>query len=151
MTVELWHGQTDTGRKAMEALAAEFNRTHPTNRVDPGGGGVLADAMLQKVTAALAAGSYPDIAYIFGSDLAGVARSPRVVDLTSAMRAGPTPWDTFWKPVRDTVTVNGRVRAAPAVLDSLAVVYNRKLFRQPGSTIRSPAGAGTNSPTPQGS
>lgn len=132
VTVELWHGQVDTGRKAVKALVAEFNRTHPTIRVDPGGGGVLADAMLQKVTAALAAGSYPDIAYIFGSDLASVARSPRVVDLTFAMRNGPTPWDTFWKPVRDAVTVNGRVRAAPAVLDSLAVVYNKKLFRQAG-------------------
>ncbi|MFG2551004.1 ABC transporter substrate-binding protein [Streptomyces sp. NPDC048581] len=132
VTIELWHGQVDTGRAAVEALVAEFNRTHPAIRVDAGGGGVLADAMLQKVTAALAAGSYPDVAYIFGSDLASVARSPRVVDLTSALRTGPTPWDTYWKPVRDAVTVNGRIRAAPALLDSLAVVYNRELFRRAG-------------------
>ena len=38
--------------------------------------------MLQKMLAALAAGSYPDVAYIFGSDLANVARSPKVVDMT---------------------------------------------------------------------
>ncbi|WP_405915319.1 ABC transporter substrate-binding protein [Streptomyces sp. NBC_00728] len=130
VTVELWHGQNDTARKAVEALVAEFNRTHPRIRVDSSGGGVLADAMLQKVTAALAAGSYPDIAYIFGSDLASVARSPRVVDLTSALHRGNPPWKSFWAPVRDAVTVNGKVRAAPAVLDSLAVVYNKKLFRQ---------------------
>ncbi|MFC8513628.1 ABC transporter substrate-binding protein [Streptomyces sp. NPDC057257] len=132
VTVELWHGQADTARKAVEALVAEFNRTHPTIRVDSGGGGVISDAMLQKVTAALAAGSYPDVAYIFGSDLANIARSPRVVDLTDALHDGPTPWNTYWKPVRDAVTVNGRVRAAPALLDSLAVVYNRKLFRRAG-------------------
>jgi multiple sugar transport system substrate-binding protein len=132
VTVELWHGQNDTGRKAVQGLVAEFNRTHPRIRVDSAGGGVLADAMLQKVTAALASGSYPDIAYIFGSDLAGVARSPRVVDLTSALRGGPPPWKAFWAPVRDAVTVNGKVRASPAVLDSLAVVYNKKLFRQAG-------------------
>ncbi|MFI0960208.1 ABC transporter substrate-binding protein [Streptomyces sp. NPDC021080] len=132
VTVELWHGQNDTARKAVEALVAEFNRTHPHIRVDSSGGGVVADAMLQKVTAALAAGSYPDIAYIFGSDLASVARSPRVVDLTSALRGGSPPWTSFWAPVRDAVTVNGKVRAAPAVLDSLAVVYNKKLFRQAG-------------------
>ncbi|MFR0355433.1 ABC transporter substrate-binding protein [Streptomyces sediminimaris] len=132
VTVELWHGQSDTARKALEKLVAEFNRTHPAIHVDAGGGGVLADAMLQKVTAALAAGSYPDVAYIFGSDLASVARSPRVVDLTDAMRDGPTPWSSYWKPVREAVTVNGRVRAAPAVLDSLAVVYNRTLFRRAG-------------------
>jgi multiple sugar transport system substrate-binding protein len=132
VTVELWHGQNDTGRKAVEALVAEFNRTHPRIRVDSAGGGVLADAMLQKVTAALAAGSYPDIAYVFGSDLAGVARSPRVVDLTSALRGGPTPWSDFWAPVREAVTVNGKVWAAPALLDSLAVVYNKRLFRRAG-------------------
>ena len=132
VTVELWHGQADTARKALEKLVAEFNRTHPAIHVDAGGGGVLSDAMLQKVTAALAAGSYPDVAYIFGSDLASVARSPRVVDLTDAMRDGPTPWSSYWKPVREAVTVNGQVRAAPAVLDSLAVVYNRKLFRRAG-------------------
>ncbi|MFD6553539.1 ABC transporter substrate-binding protein [Streptomyces sp. NPDC058398] len=132
VTVELWHGQNDTARKALESLVAEFNRTHPRIRVDSSGGGVVADAMLQKVTAALAAGSYPDIAYIFGSDLASVARSPRVVDLTSALHEGTPPWTSFWAPVRDAVTVNGRVRAAPAVLDSLAVVYNKKLFRRAG-------------------
>ncbi|MET7383827.1 ABC transporter substrate-binding protein [Streptomyces sp. NPDC005529] len=132
VTVELWHGQNDTARKAVEALVTEFNRTHPRIRVDSSGGGVLADAMLQKVTAALAAGSYPDIAYVFGSDLASVARSPRVVDLTSALRDGSPPWNSFWPPVRDAVTVNGAVRAAPAALDSLAVVYNKKLFRQAG-------------------
>lgn len=132
VTVELWHGQSDTGRKAIQALVDEFNRTHPAIHVTAGGGGVLSDAMLQKVTAALAAGSYPDVAYIFGSDLANIARSPRVVDLTSALREGPTPWTTYWKPVRDAVTVNGRVRAAPALLDSLAVVCNRALFRAAG-------------------
>ena len=106
--------------------------------------GSSSDAMLQKVTAALAAGSYPDIAYVFGSDLASIARSPRVVDLTDAMRGGPTPWNSFWAPVREAVTVNGQVRAAPALLDSLAVVCNRKLFaagRRAASRRR--AGPGT--------
>ncbi|WP_328473160.1 ABC transporter substrate-binding protein [Streptomyces sp. NBC_00448] len=137
VTVELWHGQTDVGRAAIEGLVAEFNRTHPTIRVDPGGG-VLSDSMLQKVTAALASGSYPDIAYIFGSDLASVARSPKVVDLTATVRNGPTPWNRFWPASRDAVTVNGRVRAAPAVLDSLAVICNKKLFAAKGLALPRP-------------
>ncbi|WP_316784014.1 ABC transporter substrate-binding protein [Streptomyces sasae] len=131
VTIEMWHGQTDTGKKAMESLVASFMRSHPRIRVDVGGG-VLADAMLQKVTAALAAGSYPDIAYIFGSDLASVARSPQVVDLTDMVGHAGTPWTNYWAPARQAVTVNGQVRAAPALLDSLAVVCNRKLFRQAG-------------------
>lgn len=131
VTIEMWHGQTDTGKKALESLAASFMRGHPRIRVELGGG-VLADAMLQKVTAALAAGSYPDIAYIFGSDLASVARSPQVVDLTGMVGSLATPWKNYWAPARQAVTVNGQVRAAPAVLDSLAVVCNKKLFRQAG-------------------
>ncbi|UNO43699.1 ABC transporter substrate-binding protein [Streptomyces sp. MST-110588] len=131
VTVDLWHGQADTGRKAIEALVRDFNRTHPRVRVDASAGGAVADAMLQKVTAALASGSYPDIAYIYGADLARVARSPRVVDLTSALHGGgAVRWDDYWAPVRDAVTVNGKQRAAPALLDSLCVVYNKKLFER---------------------
>ncbi len=137
VTVEVWHGQTDTGKKAIEDLVADFNRTHPGIRVDLGGG-VLADAMLQKITAALASGSFPDIAYIFGSDLASVARSPSVVD---RHRPSSTPGPGFWAPAREAVTVNGRVRAAPALLDSLAVVCNKKLFA--GAGIPLPAAGWT--------
>ncbi|WP_405591752.1 ABC transporter substrate-binding protein [Streptomyces sp. NBC_01190] len=131
VTIELWHGQTDVGRAAIERLVKVFNSTHPKIRVSPGAG-VLADSMLQKVTAALASGSYPDIAYVFGSDLAGIARSPRVVDLTGTVGELPVPWRDYWTPAREAVTVNGRVRAAPALLDSLAVVCNEKLFGAAG-------------------
>ncbi|MBT2229310.1 extracellular solute-binding protein [Nonomuraea sp. NEAU-A123] len=131
VTIELWHGQVDTAKDALARLVADFERAHPDIRVDMGGG-VLADAMLQKITAALASGSYPDIAFIFGSDLANVARSPQVVDLTSMVESGPTPWKEYWAPSRAAVTINGRIRAAPAVLDSLAVVCNKKVFRDAG-------------------
>ncbi|APY89872.1 ABC transporter substrate-binding protein [Streptomyces alfalfae] len=131
VTIQMWHGQTDTAAKVLKSLAAEFERTHPGIRVDMGGG-VLADAMLQKITAALASGAYPDIAYVFGSDLASVARSPQVVDLTEQVRRGPTPWRNYHAPARDAVTVNGRVRAVPALLDALAVVCNKKVFAEAG-------------------
>ncbi|MGP2442381.1 ABC transporter substrate-binding protein [Streptomyces sp. JW3] len=131
VTIEVWHGQADTAKKVLEGLVADFERDHPRIRVDLGGG-VLSDVMLQKVTAALAAGSYPDIAYIFGSDLARVARGPQVVDLTGTVDAGPLPWKNYWAAARDAVTVNDRVRAAPAVLDALAVVCNKRLFRAAG-------------------
>ncbi|MBP0457535.1 ABC transporter substrate-binding protein [Streptomyces montanisoli] len=131
VTINMWHGQTDTGLAAIKRLVARFTRTHPHISVDLSGG-VLADSMLQKVTAALASGSYPDIAYIFGSDLAGVARSPQVVDLTDTVHSAPTPWKNYWGPAREAVTINGHVRASPALLDSLAVVCNKKLFREAG-------------------
>ncbi|WP_406631039.1 ABC transporter substrate-binding protein [Amycolatopsis sp. WGS_07] len=127
VTVEMWHGQNDTGLKVLKQLVAAFQREHPDIRIDLGGG-VLADAMLQKVTAALASGSYPDIAYIFGSDLSSIARSPRVADVDDVVHSGTE----FWKPALEAVTVNGRVRAVPAMLDSLAVACNKTLFEQHG-------------------
>ena len=127
VTVDLWHGQTDTAKKAIDALIKEFNDSQPLIKVVGGGGGVTADSMLQKVTAGLAAGSFPDVAYIFGSDLASMTRSPQVADLTSAMDL-----KDFWPAARDAVTVKGKVRAAPALIDSLCVVYNKKLFAAAG-------------------
>ncbi|KUF18917.1 ABC transporter substrate-binding protein [Streptomyces silvensis] len=131
VTIQMWHGQTDIAAKVVKGLVAEFERGHPDIHVDLGGG-VLADSMLQKVTAALASGSYPDIAYVFGSDLASVARSPQVVDLTDHVRGGGTPWRNYWAPAREAVTINGRVRAVPALLDCLAVVCNKKVFADAG-------------------
>ncbi|MGW6276503.1 ABC transporter substrate-binding protein [Kribbella sp. NPDC055071] len=127
VTVDLWHGQVDTGKAAIDALINEFNSTHPSIKVVGGGGGVTADSMLQKVTAGLAAGSFPDIAYIFGSDLASLTKSPKVADLTGAVAV-----DDYWPAAKDAVTVKGKVRAAPALLDSLCVVYNKKLFAAAG-------------------
>ncbi|MDJ1133382.1 ABC transporter substrate-binding protein [Streptomyces iconiensis] len=131
VTIEMWHGQADIARAALQRLVADFQRTHPRIRVDLAGG-VLADAMLQKLTAALASGTYPDIAYVFGSDLANVARSPQVVDLGGVVGSARTPWKNYWAPAREAVTVNGRIRAAPALLDSLAVVCNKKVFADAG-------------------
>jgi multiple sugar transport system substrate-binding protein len=127
VTLDLWHGQVDLGKAAIDALINEFNSTHPSIKVVGGGGGVTADSMLQKVTAGLAAGSFPDIAYIFGSDLASLTKSPKVADLTGAVAV-----DDYWPAAKDAVTVKGKVRAAPALLDSLCVVYNKKLFAAAG-------------------
>ncbi|MER7173847.1 ABC transporter substrate-binding protein [Streptomyces mesophilus] len=137
VTIQLWHGQTDTALKVIKDLVAEFHRTHPRIHVDLGGG-VLADAMLQKVTAALASGAYPDVAFIFGSDLASIARSPQVVDLTEHVRGGPTPWTSYWPSAREAVTINGRVRAVPAMVDCLAMVCNKKLFAEAGLDLPEP-------------
>ena len=127
VTVDLWHGQTDLAKTALDGLIKQFNDTHPLIKIVGGGGGVTADSMLQKVTAGLAAGSYPDIAYIFGSDLASMTRSPKVADLSSSLEL-----KDCWPAARDAVTVKGKVRAAPALLDSLCVVYNKKLFAAAG-------------------
>ena len=87
VTIKFWHGQNDITQKALERLVAQFNRTHSDVKVDVNSGGVLADEMLTKLTASLAGGTYPDVAYVFGSDLANIARSDKVQDLTDAVRS----------------------------------------------------------------
>ena len=88
--------------------------------------------MRQKVTTALASGEYPDIAYIFGWDLANLARSDKVLDLTDDVKKPDFHWDDFYAPAKAATTVDGKVRALPALIDDLAVVYNKKLFKQLG-------------------
>jgi multiple sugar transport system substrate-binding protein len=130
--ITMWHGQNDIAGKVLGQLADEFNRTHKDIHIDATTGGVVADQMRQKITTALASGDYPDIAYIFGSDLANLARSDKVMDLTDKVKAPGFGWDDYYPPARDATMVNGRVRALPALVDDLAVVYNRKAFKAAG-------------------
>ncbi len=94
--------------------------------------GAPSDNLYQKMTAALAGGKYPDVVYQFGPNVASLARSPKALDLTDAVRDAAWRWDDFYPPAREAVTVDGKIRAIPAVIDSLAVVYNKRLFRAAG-------------------
>jgi multiple sugar transport system substrate-binding protein len=140
--ITMWHGQDDIAGKVLGKLADEFNRTHTDVKVNATTGGVVADQMRQKVTTALASGSYPDIAYIFGSDLANLARSDKVLDLTADVKKPGFGWDDYYAPAKAATTVNGRVRALPALIDDLAVVYDKKLFKAAGVS-EPPAGGWT--------
>jgi multiple sugar transport system substrate-binding protein len=124
-----WHGQTEMWADCLKTQIDEFNRTHKNIEVSSDTGGVVADRMLQKVTAGLQAGNYPDVAYVFGSDLANFARSDKLLDLTDSDKIDI---DKFYPAGREAATVDGRIRAVPALIDNLAVVYNRKLFKQAG-------------------
>jgi multiple sugar transport system substrate-binding protein len=130
--IKMWHGQNDSAGKVLGQLAAEFNRTHKGIHVDATTGGVVADQMRQKITTALASGDYPDVAYIFGSDLANLARADKVLDLSDKVKDPAFGWDDYYAPARDATMVDGRVRALPALIDDLAVVYNKKAFKDAG-------------------
>jgi len=130
--IEFWHGQTQGPAKLLQQMIDEFNATHPDIVVSKDAGGVNADLMLQKVTAGLQSGNYPDIAYIFGSDLANLAKGNQLLDLTDATENGEFNLDRFVDAAKAAVTVDGRIRAVPAFIDNLAVVYNKKIFDDAG-------------------
>jgi multiple sugar transport system substrate-binding protein len=131
VTITFWHGQNQAAGKVIKSLVDDFNRTHTDVKVD-GQIGAVADSLQAKMTAALAGGKYPDVVYIFGPNVANLARSPKALDLTSAVKTKAWNWGDFYPAAREAVTIDGKVRAIPALIDSLAVVYNKRLFRQAG-------------------
>jgi multiple sugar transport system substrate-binding protein len=136
--ITLWHGQSDTAGTSIEKLVAEFNRTHPGIKVKTDSGGTTSDNMLPKVTAGLAAGTYPDIAYVYGSWAANIAHSPKALDLSKYTSAPAVNWNDFWPNTRQTATVDGKIIGFPAATDNLVVLYNKKLLKADGVATPSP-------------
>jgi multiple sugar transport system substrate-binding protein len=130
--IEFWHGQTQGPAELLQEMIDEFNKTHPDVVVSKDSGGVNSDRMLQKVTAGLQADNFPDIAYIYGSDLANLAGGEQLVDLSEAIDNGDLDWDRFVDAGKEAVTVDDVPRAVPAFIDNLAVVYNKRIFDQAG-------------------
>jgi multiple sugar transport system substrate-binding protein len=131
VTITFWHGQNQIAGKVIKGLVDDFNRTHTDVKVNAQIG-ADADSLQGKMTAALAGGKYPDVVYIFGPNVANLARSPKALDLTQAVKTRAWNWEDFYPAARQAVTIDGKVRAIPALIDSMAVVYNKKLFSQAG-------------------
>ncbi|MFI6923957.1 ABC transporter substrate-binding protein [Nonomuraea spiralis] len=127
-----WHGQVETQAKTIEQLAADYNKAHPGVRIVPAVGTTNVDDMLQKVQAVLAGGKAPDIAYMYGTWMPHLAKNPKVYDLTATVKAPGFGWDDFWPSERAVSEVDGKVVGIPAVVDNLAVIYNKKLFDAAG-------------------
>ena len=109
---------------------AEYEAQHPGQKVSPLF--VNNDNTLQKVLTAVRGGSPPDIAYLYGSWAPNVAQIPQVANLTQVVKRPGVNWDDFWTGERAVATVNGKVIGIPAVVDNLAVVYNKTLFAKAG-------------------
>jgi len=134
-TITVWEGYTSIETKAIEALAAEFNATHPHITVDVQFSG-NSDYALQKVLAAIAGGKPPDISYLYGSWAPNIATNPQVVTLNKLIAEDPTfDWNDFWPSERKVATVGGKIVGVPALVDNLALVYNKQLFAKAGLAL----------------
>jgi multiple sugar transport system substrate-binding protein len=130
--ITIWHGDLDYAAKADNALVAQWNKANPNIQVTAvyNGGN---DFALQKTLTAIAGGKYPDITYIFGSWAANIVKSPKVVTLNDLIAKDTSfDWSDFWPAERLAATVNGKIVGVPALVDNLAIVYNKKLFDQAG-------------------
>jgi multiple sugar transport system substrate-binding protein len=129
--VVMWHGFTDLEAKALKSQVDKFNNSQSAVEVKAQFYG-NADFALQKVLTAISGGKYPDIAYLYGSWAANIARSTKTLDLTKRVQEPGFRFDDIWPAARLSATVKGKVVALPALIDNLALVYNKKLFRQAG-------------------
>ena len=129
-TIQIWEGYTQVEAKAFAHLVSEYEATHPGQKVNTLY--VNSDNTLQKVLTAVRGGSPPDIAYLYGSWAPNVAQIPQVVNLTQVVKRPGVNWDDFWTGERAVASVNGKVIGIPALVDNLAVVYNKTLFAKAG-------------------
>ncbi|HYK29448.1 MAG TPA: ABC transporter substrate-binding protein [Streptosporangiaceae bacterium] len=134
--LQIWEGYTGAEGKAFKHLLAEWNAAHPTEKVTSQF--VNNDYSLPKLLTAIKGGSQPDIAYVYGSWAPNVAQLSQVVNLTSVVQQPGVNWSDFWVGERDVATVKGKVIGMPALVDNLAVVYNKTLFAQAGLQPPSP-------------
>src|SRR6516165_2832903 len=128
--LQIWQGYTGAELKAFNHLLAVWNKAHPTEKVTSLF--VNNDSSLPKLLTAVKGGSQPDIAYVYGSWAPNIAQIPQVVNLTKVVQQPGVDWSDFWVGERDVATVKGEVIGIPALVDNLAVVYNKSLFAQAG-------------------
>jgi multiple sugar transport system substrate-binding protein len=131
-SIQIWEGYTGPEATAFKQLVTKYEAAHPGVKISPLY--VNNDDTLQKVLTAVKGGSPPDIAYLYGSWAPQVAEIPSVVNLTQAVQQAGVNWNDFYVGERDVATVKGKVIGIPALVDNLAVVYNKKLFQQAGLT-----------------
>ena len=53
--------------------------------------------MVQKLQAVIGSDDYPDIAYVYGSDVPNVSQSSKVVDISKDIQAGGFAWNSLYR------------------------------------------------------
>ncbi|GAB5896534.1 ABC transporter substrate-binding protein [Mycolicibacterium mageritense] len=128
--IAVWHGYQDTEGKIFKGLIDQYNKEHPDVKVTELYSSN--DLVLQKVLTAVRGGSAPDVAYMFGSWSPNIAKIRQVVDMSDVVNQGDWNWDDFYPAERQAATVGEKIIGVPALVDNLAIVYNKKLFADAG-------------------
>jgi multiple sugar transport system substrate-binding protein len=123
--------ETTVEYRSLQSIIDAFNTAHD-GEIHVTMQYVNSDNSLQKATVALQGNEQPDIAYMYGTNMAQLAQSPTLVDLTSRVQEAGFDWNDFFEGERAVATVNDKVYGVPALVDNLAIVYNKDLFKQAG-------------------
>ncbi|WP_027347164.1 ABC transporter substrate-binding protein [Hamadaea tsunoensis] len=128
VTITWWTGQSSDAETMAEKLATEFHASHPHITVNTSAGASTTDELLTKLSAGFTSGTYPDVSYAYGSWAGQLAASGRTQNLTQWVADPQMAWSEIPEAARSTATVDGRVIGVPALVDNLALIYNKTLF-----------------------
>jgi multiple sugar transport system substrate-binding protein len=134
VTITWWTGQTSDAETVAEKLANDYHTAHPNVTVKTSPGAPTTDDLLTKLSAGFAGGSYPDISYAFGSWAGELGASGKTQDLTSYVADPSFGWNEMPAAARATATTDGKVIGIPALVDNLALIYDKTLFDKAGLT-----------------
>ena len=139
----MWMGYTPPPPKAeafenlsLQKIVSEYNSSQSNVHVTLQY--VNSDNALTKATVALQGDKQPDISYQYGTNMPQLATTPKLIDLTSRVNAPDFHWSDYFPGERDVATVGGKVLGVPALVDNLAVVYNKTLFTKAGVPFPKP-------------
>ncbi len=134
VTLTFWNGFTGGDRPTYEALVQQFNDSHPNIKVEmdiqPW------DTLTQKLPAALATGTGPDIATpdFNVATIREYAEAGTIQPLDDLYGSGPGKIETAAMPpaVLEAFTYEGKVYAAPGNFATLQLYYNPNLLAEAG-------------------
>ena len=138
--ITMWHGygkvidnqgQTNYEAKSLNDLVDQYNAMNTGVHVTLDYIGSN-DNAYQKLTVALQGGLQPDITYQYGTSMASLATAPSIMNLTDRVQDPAFNWNDFSEGARAAATVDGQVYGIPALIDNLAIVYNKDLFEAAG-------------------
>jgi multiple sugar transport system substrate-binding protein len=115
---------------SIKDMVDRYEQAHPNVHIDMqfvGG-----NAALEKTTVALQGDEQPDISYQYGTNMPQLASAPKLLDLSDRVQDPDFDWNDFFEGERAVCTVDGRVLGIPALVDNLAIVYNKDLFAKAG-------------------
>jgi multiple sugar transport system substrate-binding protein len=128
VTITWWTGQTTEAEQTAEKLAAEYSKAHPNVTIKTSAGASTTDDLLTKLSAGFTGGTYPDVSYAFGSWAGELATSGKTQNLAKYVADPSFGWQEMPEAARNTATYDGKVIGVPALVDNLALIYNKKLF-----------------------
>ncbi len=132
VTITWWTGQTTDAEKTAEELAAQYTKDHPNVTIKTSPGASTTDDLLTKLSAGFTADSYPDVSYAYGSWAGELAASGKTQNLAKWVADPAFGWSEIPAAARATATAGDKVIGVPALVDNLALIYNKKLFDAAG-------------------